>query len=89
MARSRFKESEIHKILQKYEEGAPVHQIIEEYEISQATFYNWRAKYRSNSSVDLIKLNKLKEDNDRLKRMFADLSLENMKLKSQLKKEDS
>lgn len=88
MVKSRFKESEIHKILQRYEEGVPVHQIIEEYGISQATFYNWKAKYRSNSSVDLIKLNKLKEDNERLKKMFADLSLENMKLKAQLKKGD-
>ncbi|HKJ80317.1 MAG TPA: transposase [Prolixibacteraceae bacterium] len=88
MVKSRFKESEIHKILQRYEEGVPVHQIIEEYGISQATFYNWKAKYRSNSSVDLIKLNKLKEDNERLKKMFADLSLENMKLKSQLRKDD-
>jgi putative transposase len=85
MVKSRFKESEIHKILQRYEEGLPVHQIIEEYGISQATFYNWRAKYRSNSSVDLIKLNRLKEDNERLKRMFADLSLENMKLKARLR----
>jgi putative transposase len=88
MVRSRFKESEIHKILQKYEEGMPVYQIIEEYGISQATFYNWRAKYNSNSSKDLVQLNKLKEDNERLKRMFADLSLENMRLKSQLNKGD-
>ncbi|MFW6257143.1 MAG: transposase [Prolixibacteraceae bacterium] len=89
MARSRFKESEIHKILQQYEDGTPVHEIIQQYGISQATFYNWRAKYRSNSSVDLIKLNRLKEDNERLKRMFADLSLENMKLKAQLEKDDN
>lgn len=89
MAKSRFKESEIHKILQRYEEGVPVHQIIEEYGISQATFYNWKAKYGSDASKDMLQLNKLKEDNERLKRMFADLSLENMRLKSQLKKDDS
>jgi len=87
MVKSRFKESEIHKILQQYEDGVPVHQIIEEYGISQATFYNWRAKYGSDSSKDMLQLNKLKEDNERLKRMFADLSLENMRLKAQLKKE--
>ena len=86
MVRSRFKEAEIHKILQQYEEGMPVHQIIEEYGISQATFYNWKAKYGSDTSKDLLKLNKLKEDNERLKRMFADLSLENMRLKAQLKR---
>ncbi len=88
MVRSRFKEPEIQKVLQKYEDGVPVHQIIEEYGISQATFYNWKAKYGSSSSKDLSEMNELKEDNERLKRMFADLSLENMRLKAQLKNKD-
>jgi putative transposase len=86
MTKKRFKESEIRKILQEYENGTPIHRLVEKYGISQATFYNWKAKYRSQYSMDIQHINKLKEDNERLKRMFADLSLENMALKAQLKK---
>ena len=88
MIRRRFSEFEIHKILQQYEEGGSVQSLIEEHGISQATFYNWRAKYGRVSSNDILKLNKLKEDNERLKRMFAEISLENESLKAQLKKRD-
>lgn len=85
MTRKRFKESEIRKILQAYEDGTPIHKIVEEYGISQATFYNWKAKYRNQLLYDSEHIQKLKEDNERLKRMFADLSLENLALKAQLK----
>lgn len=86
MSKKRFNEFEIQKILQEHKDGTPIQQVIETYGISQATFYNWRAKYGNLSSSDYLKLNKLKEDNERLKQMFADLSLENVSLKSQLKK---
>lgn len=86
MTRKRFKESEISKILQAYEDGTPIQKIVEEYGISQATFYNWKAKYRNQLMFDIEHINKLKEDNERLKRMFADLSLENLALKAQLNK---
>ena len=86
MTRKRFKEYEIRKILQDYEDGTPIQEIIEQYGISQATFYNWKAKYRNQLLFDIQHINKLKEDNERLKRMFADLSLENLALKAQLKK---
>jgi putative transposase len=89
MAKKRFKESEIQKILDEYRDGMPIPEIIKIYGISQATFYNWKAKYGSFSSSDFFKLNKLKEDHDRLKRMFADLSLENLALKAQLKKRET
>jgi len=88
MTRKRFKESEIRKILQAYEDGTPIHKIVEEYGISQATFYNWKAKYRNQLLYDSEHIQKLKEDNERLKRMFADLSLENLALKAQLKKSE-
>jgi len=86
MVKRRFNKVQILKILQKYEDGMSIHSIIEEYGISQATFYNWKAKYSRSSANYLEELNKLREDNERLKRMFADLSLENLSLKSQLKK---
>ncbi|MFW6369935.1 MAG: transposase [Bacteroidota bacterium] len=88
MTRRRFKESEIRKILQDYDDGTPIQQIVEKYGISQATFYNWKAKYRNQLLFDIQHINKLKEDNERLKRMFAELSLENLSLKAQLKKNE-
>jgi putative transposase len=89
MLKKRFKRSEIQKILQDYKNGMTIPTIIRENGISQATFYNWRAKYGSHSSYDSISyINKLKDENDRLKRMYADLSLENMMLKSQLEKKE-
>jgi len=84
MVKRRFKKDQILKALQKYEEGMSIYQIIEEYGISQATFYNWRSKYASIDSSNTQEINKLKEDNERLKRMFADISLEYLSLKAQL-----
>ena len=86
MIKRRFKKSEIQKVLQEYKNGMSIADIIKKYGISQATFYNWRAKYSDVSSNDSLNLMKLKEENDRLKRMYADLSLENLMLKWQLEK---
>ena len=88
MLKRRFKKSEIQKILQEYKNGMTIQRIINDYGISQATFYNWRAKYGSQPSNDNLNLIKLKEENDRLKRMYADLSLENLMLKWQLEKHE-
>lgn len=88
MSKKRFKESEIQRILQEYKDGIPIQQIIENYGISQATFYNWKAKYSRPTMADIQAVNKLKEDHDRLKRMFADLSMENLLLKAQLKNKE-
>jgi putative transposase len=88
MLKKRFKKSEIQKILQDYKNGMTIPKIINDYGISQATFYNWRAKYASLTNNDSLHLIKLKEENDRLKRMYADLSLENLMLKWQLEKKE-
>lgn len=88
MIKKRFKKSEIQKVLQEYKNGMSIQNIIKEYGISQATFYNWKAKYSSLSSNDSLTLIRLKEENDRLKRMYADLSLENLMLKWQLEKRE-
>lgn len=86
MAKTRFLKSKVKKILQKYEDGVPIQEIIKEYGISQATFYNWKARY-GNSSPGLEKeIDKLREENERLKQLFVDLSLENISLKTKLNK---
>jgi putative transposase len=84
-AKKRFNKSEIQKILQEYQEGISIPQIIKNYGISQATFYNWKAKYAKPSSSYTAKLQELEEEHDRLKRMFADLSIANQSLKTQIR----
>lgn len=85
MSKKRFTEPEIHKILQELKSDTTISSIIAKYGISQATFYNWRSKYSKLSSSETVQQSKLKEDNERLKLMFAELSLENLELKAQLK----
>ena len=86
MIYKRFTQIEIQQILHDYEVGTSIPKIIEKYHISQATFYNWKAKYGGTALYDPLEIRKLKEDNERLKRMFVDISLENQKLKTLLEK---
>jgi putative transposase len=87
MTKKRFSESQIYRILHENEAGLPIPTLIKKYGISQATIYNWRIKYGGMNISEIRRLNELEEENDRLKRMFADLSLENLTLKSKLEKE--
>jgi len=85
MSKKRYQENEIHMILDEFKNGTSIQRIIEKYGISQATFYNWKSKYGGLSSEDMALFNKLKEENERLKHLFADVTLENMSLKAKLK----
>jgi len=87
MVKKRLTKSQILIILKKYEDGVPISKLIDEYGISQATFYNWKAKYGRCSFDNTMEIKKLKEENERLKRMFADLSLEIISLRSQIDKQ--
>ena len=86
MAKKRFAESQIYRILQENENGTPIPMLIKKYGISQVTIYNWRVKYGGMNISEIHRINELEEENDRLKRMFADLSLENLILKGKLEK---
>ena len=87
MTKKRFAESQIYRILQENEAGIPIQTLIKKYGVSQATIYNWKIKYGGMNISEIRRLNELEEENDRLKRMFADISLENMVLKGRLEKE--
>ena len=87
MKHKRFAESQIYRILQENEAGVSIQELMKKYGISQATVYNWRIKYGGMNISEIRRINELEEENDRLKRMFADLSLENMTLKSKLEKD--
>lgn len=86
MKRSTFSETQILKILKEYESGRDVNGICREYGVSRATFYNWKKKYSGMDGSQVKRLKELEEENRRLKRMYADLSLDHQMLKDVLGK---
>lgn len=86
MKKTRFTESQIVGILKQYDAGKTSEAICREHKISKATFYNWRKKYNGMDTQQLRKLKELEDENKRLKRMFADLSLDHQLLKEVLEK---
>lgn len=75
MKKTRFTESQIVKILKEQEAGSKVSDICRDNGISEATFYNWKAKYGGMEVRDVKRMKELEEENSRLKKMYADLSL--------------
>jgi putative transposase len=88
MKKQRFTESQILRILNENENGASIKELTRIYGFSQATFYNWKTKYRGATNLDSFIINELKDENDKLKKMFAELSLENLRLKKLLEKKE-
>ncbi len=86
MRKSRFTESQIVKVLKEVEGGRTVAEVCREYEISTATYHNWKAKYGGMELSDIRRLKDLEDENQRLKRMFADLSLKHEALKDIVEK---
>jgi putative transposase len=86
MKKSRFTESQIVSILNQQHTGQTVKEICREYGISDATFYNWKAKYGGMGVSELTRMKELEAENARLKRMYADLSLVHHALKDAVEK---
>ena len=86
MKRSRFTEAQIIRILKEVEGGRMVKEVCREYGMSDATYYNWKAKYGGMEASDIKRLKDLERENQRLKHMYADLSLENRALKDVIEK---
>jgi len=86
MKRSKFSEHQIVRILKEVEGGRTVKEICREYGFSDATYYNWKAKYGGMEASDIKRLRELEEENRRLKQMYADISLENRALKDVISK---
>ena len=84
MKKSRFSESQIVAILKEGDAGVPVAQVLRQHGISQATYYNWKAKYGGASVAELKRLRELEAENAKLKRMYADLALENAAIRDVL-----
>ena len=86
MKATRFTESQIVAILKQQDNGQTVAQISREHGISEATFYNWRAKYGGMQVSEVKRLKELEDENRRLKKMYAELSLQNEIIKEALAK---
>jgi putative transposase len=86
MKKSRYTETQIVKILKEVEGGRLVKEVCREYSISDATYYNWKAKYGGMEASDIKRLKDLEDENRRLKSMFAELSLEHRILKDIIEK---
>lgn len=81
MKKTRFTETQIVSILKQQEGGLSVKDISREHGISEATFYNWKSKYGGMEASDVRRLKDLEEENAHLKKMYADLALDNRILK--------
>ena len=86
MKKSRFTESKIISILKEADSGIPIQEVCRNHGISSGTYYNWKTKYGGMGLSHLKKLKDLESENSKLKRMYADLSLENEALKDLLTK---
>ena len=84
MRKSRFTESQIMAILKEDEAGVPVSDLARKHGISRATYFNWRSKYAGVSVNELKRMKELEAENAKLKRMYADLALENTAIKDVL-----
>jgi putative transposase len=86
MKSSKFNESQIISILRRQDAGMSVTDICRENGISQATFFSWKKKYSGMEVGHLKRLKELEAENGRLKRMFADVSLQRDALKDLIEK---
>ena len=76
MKKSRFSEQQIAFVLRQAEEGTPIVEVCRKAGISEASYYAWRKKYRGLLPSEMKRLKQLEEENQRLKKLVADLSLD-------------
>ena len=86
MKKSRFTETHIVSVLNEVESGVKVNDVCRKHGISPSTYFKWKSKYGGMAASDLKRMKELEAENAKLKRMYADLSLENDALKDLIEK---
>jgi putative transposase len=86
MKKSRFTEQQIAYALRQAESGVPIEEITRKMGIAPATFYRWKNKFAGMGVAELRRLKQLEEENKKLKRLVADLSLDKAMLQDVLSK---
>ena len=86
MKRSKFSESQIVAILKQVEAGRKVADVCREHGISMPTYYNWKSRYGGLGVSELKRIKEMELEHSRLKRMYADLAMENSALKELIEK---
>ena len=86
MKKTKFTETQIVKAIQEHESGRKAEDLCRELGITTAAFYKWRQRYGGMEASDVKKLKEIQEENARLKRMYADLSLVHEALKDAVAK---
>lgn len=86
MKKSRYTDSQIINILKQAEAGTPVPELCREHGMSNASFYKWRAKYGGMNASLMARMKELEAENNRLKKMYADVQLQNDVIKEAMGK---
>jgi putative transposase len=84
--KKRFTEPQIVSAVKRAESGVKSSEIAREFGVSQTTINNWRAKYGGMEASDVKRLKQLESENAELKKMYAEMSIENRAIKALLEK---
>jgi putative transposase len=86
MRKSKFSDEQIAHALRQAEAGTPINEITRKLGISETTFYGWKKRFGSMGTAEIRELRQLREENSRLKRIVADLTLDKTMLQDVISK---
>jgi len=86
MKTSKFSDTQIVSILKQAEAGMPVKEVCRQHQISSACYYKWKSKFGGLSVSELRRNRELEAENSKLKRMYAEMAMENHALKDLIEK---
>ena len=86
MRKSKFTESQIVSILKEADGGLPIKEVVRKHGISVPTYYKWKSRYGGMDVAELARVRELEQENAKLKRMYAELALENAAIREVIAK---